>query len=211
MNENKPLPPWANIIPEGAFISYTPTYKVGEYFNRFHKESFKPTDFAPLTYYFFDPTEHGYPKDKAYPLITFLHGTSNALEGDVCINYAGGEFYSKDEYQKTLGGAYLLIPLANEYRGDDGKVHGGWDDSYIEPVYDLICDFIKNQAEPKGGISKKVIFGNSSGGRMSIRMPVRYPDFFDIGKLFEKCSDEDKKKAEALIKAATETNSAEEL
>ena len=37
------------------------------------------------------------------------------------------------------------------------------------------------------------------------------PDFFDIGKLFEKCSDEDKKKAEALIKAATETNSAEEL
>ena len=53
MNENKPLPPWANIIPEGAFISYTPTYKVGEYFDRFHKESFKPTDFAPLTYYMY--------------------------------------------------------------------------------------------------------------------------------------------------------------
>ena len=126
MNENKPLPPWANIIPEGAFISYTPTYKVGEYFDRFHKESFKPTDFAPLTYYFYDPTEHGYPKEKTYPLITFLHGTSNALEGDVCINYAGGEFYSKDEYQKTLGGAYLLIPLANEYRNEEGRVRGGW-------------------------------------------------------------------------------------
>ena len=39
---------------------------------------------------------------------------------------------------------------------------------------------MKNQAEPNGGISKKVIFGNSRGGTMSIRMPVRYPDFFDI-------------------------------
>lgn len=170
-----PTPPWANEIPQGSFISYAPTYKVGEYFDRFHKASF-----GQLNYYFFDPTEHGYEKGKKYPLLVFMHGFTNALEGDVCINYTGAEFYSKDDYQKTLGGAYLLVPLANEYRGDDGKVHGGWDDSYIEPVYDLICDFIKNQAEPKGGISKKVIFGNSSGGRMSIRMPVRYPDFFDI-------------------------------
>lgn len=172
---DKPTPPWANEIPEGSFISYAPTYKVGEYFNRFHK-----TSYDDITYYFFDPTEHGFEKGKKYPLLVFMHGYTNALEGDICINYTGAEFYSKDDYQKTLGGAYVLVPLANEYRGDDEKVHGSWDDSYIPRVYDLICDFMKNQAEPNGGISKKVIFGNSLGGTMSIRMPVRYPDFFDI-------------------------------
>ena len=36
----KPLPPWANEIPQGAFITYEPTYKVGEYFSRFHKDFF---------------------------------------------------------------------------------------------------------------------------------------------------------------------------
>ena len=35
---SKPLPPWANEIPEGAFISYETTYKVGEYFSLFKKE-----------------------------------------------------------------------------------------------------------------------------------------------------------------------------
>ena len=54
---DKPTPPWANEIPEGSFISYTPTYKVGEYFDRFHK-----TSYDDITYYFFDPTEHGYEK-----------------------------------------------------------------------------------------------------------------------------------------------------
>ena len=27
---DKPLPPWAEELPEGAFISYEPTYKGGE-------------------------------------------------------------------------------------------------------------------------------------------------------------------------------------
>ena len=40
LTENeKPTPPWANEIPEGSFISYSPTYKVGEYFDRFKKDS----------------------------------------------------------------------------------------------------------------------------------------------------------------------------
>ena len=48
-NSNIPTPPWAAEIPEGSFISYTPTYKVGEYFNRFHKASFEN-----MNYYYFD-------------------------------------------------------------------------------------------------------------------------------------------------------------
>ena len=174
-----PTPPWANEIPEGSFITYSPTYKVGEYFDCFHKDFFEPQDFDKMGYYFYDPTEHGAAKGQAYPLLVFMHGTTNALEGDVCINYAGAEFYSKEEYQKPLAGAYLLIPLANEYRDQNGKCKGQWDDVYIAPVYALINEFIKKHTEPNGGVSKKVILGNSSGGRMSLRMSAAYPEFFD--------------------------------
>ena len=172
--ETNPTPPWASEIPEGSFISYTPTYKVGEYFNRFHKASFEK-----MSYYYYDPTEYGYEKGKAYPVFIFLHGTSNALEGDVCINYAGAEFYSKEEYQKPVCGAYILVPLANEYRDENGNVKGAWDESYAASLYDLINMFIINHAKKNGGINKKFIFGNSSGGRMAIKMATIYPDFFD--------------------------------
>ncbi|MBO4319935.1 MAG: hypothetical protein J5857_05645 [Treponema sp.] len=172
-NEN-PTPPWADEIPEGSFISYSPTYKVGEYFDRFHKDSD-----GKLDYYFYDPTEHGFEKARKYPLLVIMHGTSNALEGDVCINYAGAEFYSKEEYQNTLGGAYILVPLAPEYLGEDGMVHGHWPEIETKTVYDLIYAFIKKHAEPNGGISKKAILGNSSGGAMSFKMSYDYPDFFN--------------------------------
>lgn len=177
--KNKVLPPWADKIPEGDFISYEPTYKVGEYFPRFHKDFFEPDDFEKLGYYFYDPTGHGFEKGRKYPVLIFFHGYTNALEGDVCINYAGAEFYAKDEYQKSLGGAYILVPLANELRESDGNVTGSWDDSYVRPVYDLICHFIKNHAAKNGGVGKKIVFGNSRGSSMCFKMVDAYTDFFD--------------------------------
>ena len=180
MNKNEktpPLPPWANLIPEGAFISYAPTYKVGEFFDRFHKDFFQPQNFDKLCFYFYDPTEHGYPKDRKYPLITFLHGTSNALEGEICINYTGAEFYAKDEYQKTLGGAYLLIPLANEYRDDEGNVRGGWSETPTKALYELIDTFNKKQMD--GRCTKNILIGNSSGAWMTFNMANDYTSFFD--------------------------------
>lgn len=47
----KPLPPWADKIPEGAFISYETTYKVGEYFSLFKKEHFGSMNHS-MDYYF---------------------------------------------------------------------------------------------------------------------------------------------------------------
>lgn len=177
MDNDRPLPPWLDEMPEGAFISYSGTYKVGEYFDRFHKDVFKGTSAGDLRYYWYDPTEHGYPARKDYPLIIFLHGVSNSLEGDICINYAGAEFFSTDEYQKDFGGAYLLVPLANEKREDDNLgVVGFWSDEYMVPLYDLINTFIK---EKTAGVGKKIIIGNSSGGLMSFKMVTAYTDFFD--------------------------------
>ena len=176
---DKPLPPWADQIPDGAFISYAPTYKVGEYFSRFHKEIYEPADFESLGYYFYDPTEHGFEKGHEYPLFLFLHGFTNALEGDVCINYAGAEFYAKDEYQKAVGGAYILIPLANEVRGADGKVTGSWEERHLKPIRDLVCEFINKHAAANGGVSKKIVFGNSRGATMCFKIVDAYTDFFN--------------------------------
>ena len=178
-NTTKPLPPWADKIPEGAFISYETTYKVGEYFSLFKKERFASMNCSmnhSMDYYFYDPTEHGREKGKEYPLFIFLHGATNALEGDVCINYAGAEFYATEEYQNDFGGAYLLVPLANEYYDEEKNLKGFWDDSYTEPLFNLINNFIQTKTN---GVSKKVVFGNSSGATMSFKMVTAYTDFFD--------------------------------
>lgn len=174
MADTKPLPPWADQIPEGSFISYTPTYRVGEYFNLF-----KSSKSSGMKYYFYDPTEHGYEKGKQYPLLTFLHGRSNALEGDICINYTGAEFYATEKYQSMLGGAYILIPIANEKRDENGRVSGTWDESYTKPLYDLINSFVDDYTAPRGGVNKKFVFGNSAGARMIYIFSTEYPSFFN--------------------------------
>lgn len=172
---DKPMPPWADQMPSGSFISYEPTYKVGEYFNLY-----KNDNAAGMKYYFFDPTEHGYEKGKAYPVLIFLHGYTNALEGDVCINYAGAEFFASPDYQKSLGGAYILVPLANEKRNEEGVVTGSWHETPLEDLYELINSFIKNHAESNGGVSKKMLWGNSAGATMTYLMGEKYPSFFNI-------------------------------
>ena len=174
MTESRPLPPWADEIPAGSFISYTPTYEVGKYFNLY-----KSDNAEGMKYYFYDPTEHGSPKGKPYPVLIFLHGRSNALEGDVCINYAGAEFYATEKYQKQIGGAYVLVPLANEKRDETGKVTGTWSKDYVKPLYGLINSFIKKYAEPNGGAGKKFLYGNSAGASMVFFMGTAYPSFFN--------------------------------
>ncbi len=174
MKENieRPTPPWANELPEGAFVSYDPTYPTGKYFNRFREDSF-----AGLKYYFYDPTEHGYPEKSDYPLLIFLHGTSNALVGELCINYSGAEMYASDSYQKDLGGAYILVPIANEYEDEEGNTAGFWDETYVEPVTSLIDDFIEKHTK---GVKEKVLLGNSSGARFTFTLAHNHPEKFDI-------------------------------
>lgn len=172
--QNKPTPPWAGEMPEGSFISYGPTYKVGEYFNRFHNDNA-----AGMKYYFFDPTEYGCEKGKSYPVLIFLHGYTNALEGDVCINYTGAEFYSTDKYQQALGGAYVLVPLANETSDGKGNVSGSRSEDYINPLYDLINHFINTHTAANGGVSKKLLWGNSAGATMAYQMGQAFPSFFN--------------------------------
>ncbi|MBO4863311.1 MAG: hypothetical protein J5517_02995 [Eubacterium sp.] len=172
MKEERPSPPWINEIPEGATISYDPTYPTGSFFDRFNKGSY-----SGMKYYFYDPTEHGYPNKEDYPLMIFLHGTGNALVGDLCINYTGAEMYASDEYQNDIGGAYILVPVANEVQDKDGNTTGFWDEDYVEPIIDLTQYFIKNHTN---GIKEKILLGNSSGARFTFTIAKKHPEKFDI-------------------------------
>ena len=175
--DERPTPPWAAEMPEGSFISNGPTYEVGKLFDRFVCDWFTASDGTKMKYYFFDPTTVGYPKSDDYPVLIFLHGTSNALVGDVCINYTGAELYSSDAYQKDMGGAYILIPVANEYRDETGRVQGQWSPDYVLPVGELVSSVL---AERTPGVGTKFLFGNSSGATMVFRMADAYPEMFDV-------------------------------
>lgn len=117
--------PWADGMPADSFVSTAPTYEVGRYFNLFEEDFFdasKTNDTQSMKYYYFDPTCHGYPAGTDYPLLVFLHGASNALVGKTCVNYTGAEYFASPDYQADLGGAYILVPIANEYKDEEGNL-----------------------------------------------------------------------------------------
>lgn len=172
MVEERPLSPWIDEIPKGAFISYDPGYPQGKYLDRFKTE-----ELNGLKYYFYDPTEYGFKKGEEYSILIYLHGTSNSLVGNLCINYTGAEMFASDDYQKKLGGAYILVPVANEYKEKNGTVRGYWDESYIDPVIDMIETVIK---EKTSGVKVKILLGNNAGGKFSFMLSDRRPDLFDV-------------------------------
>ena len=102
MNE-RPTPPWAAEMPKDSFLSYNVTYECGKYLSLFEQDTFETKDeiVKTLKYYFYDPTKHGYPKKKDYPIIIFLHGASNSFVGDMCVNYTRAEHYGTQKYQKN--------------------------------------------------------------------------------------------------------------
>lgn len=169
-------PYWADQIPKGCGISSTITYTFDIYDKRFdlyEKNGIK--------YYLYDPTKYGYEKNKKYPLLVFMHGYGNAGDGIKCITGCGAEQYASDKYQKLLGGAYILIPMANELKHiSDEEVENSWSEKYVEPVKDIIL-YIKNEyCEKNGGVYKCVLFGNSTGAEMTYRILDELPTTFSV-------------------------------
>ena len=146
---------WYDEVPEGDFISKAPTYRVGELFGRFHEGKYVYKDVS-MKYYWYDPREYGAADNGKLTLLTFLHGTSNALVGDVCINYTGAELYASDAYQETLGGAFILIPVANEYRDEDDRLERGVLRHGAEHIHHLTDDAGRHSERKQTGVGKHV-------------------------------------------------------
>ena len=170
------VPDWAKYLKDGEFISYYTTYKSKIYFDLFDEYSYPCAESGDIRYYVYDPIKHGAPANKKYPVLMWLHGASNALDGVKCIMCCGAEQYASPKYQQEMGGAYIIVPLANEKRLENGDLEGSWSNIYLSPVmaiYDKVC------ADNKENIGKKFVMGASAGGYFTWRLLEDYTDFFD--------------------------------
>lgn len=170
------VPQWAEFLKDGEFISYSTTYKSKIYFDLFDEYTYPCAETGDLRYYVYDPVKHGADPNKKYPVLMWLHGASNSLMGVGCIMCCGAEQYASPKYQAEMGGAYIIVPLANEQRLDDGNVLGTWSEVYSKPIkaiYDKVCD------ENTENIGKKFVMGASSGGYFTWQLLQDYCGFFD--------------------------------
>lgn len=168
--------PWEDEMDSGDFVSYAPSYVGGKERLLFDKCEFPSEVTGDFTYYLYNPLKHGANPDGKYPFLIWIHGT-NCADGINVVGHSGGEQFANEKYQKELGGgAFILVPEANE-KWVGGELQGSWSEDYFEPLANLIrmikSDFCDN-------ISKTLISGGSSGGWMSWIMAEKYTDIFDI-------------------------------
>lgn len=170
-------PAWAKDIPAGEFISHSTSYKVGKYFDLFDQYSFPNAETGDIKYYVYDPIKHGAAADGIYPVIFFFHGSGNSMAGINVINYSMAEYFASPEYQKAIGGAYLLIPVANEKDDENGQLVNGWGGPYYEPIITIKRQFIESH---KANVGKTVFMGTSDGAFFLWGMISRYSKEINI-------------------------------
>lgn len=170
-------PEWAKDIPEGDFISHFPSYVGGKYFHLYDEYSFPSEKTGAIRYYVFDPIKHGADPEGKYPVLFFFHGQGNSMDGIMAINYSMAEFFATDDYQKTMGGAYIVVPLANENRNETGKVEHGWGPDYAETIMELKRSFYREHSENAG---KSFFLGTSAGGFFVWGLLAEYSKEIDV-------------------------------
>lgn len=173
--DKHPVPEWAKLLPEGEFISYLPSYEGGKYFDLFDELSFSCEETGDITYYVYDPVKHGADKNGKYPVLLWLHGATNALNGKFCICNCGGELFASPEYQREMGGgAYIVVPLANEKTDGDGKLIETFSEKYFKPIKGIV-----ERVCSEGSTGKVFAMGGSLGGWMTWKLAEKFPETFD--------------------------------
>ncbi|MGN0385970.1 MAG: alpha/beta fold hydrolase [Lachnospiraceae bacterium] len=169
--------PWEDELGKDDFVSYMPSYVGGLYRDLFEECKLPSDAVGEMTYYLYNPMKNGdYGEEGRYPLLIFIHGATNALDGRICVSHCGGEMFASPDYQKTMDGAFVLVPLANERRDEEGNLADSWSEAYFEPLRDII-ETVKEKYEKN--IGKTVILGGSSGGGVSFAMAEHYPELFN--------------------------------
>ena len=173
------VPEWSKYLKDGEFISYSTTFKTKIYFDLFDEYTLPCKETGDIKYYLYDPVKQGSDPNKKYPVLMFFHGASNSLQGINCIMCCGAEQYASPKYQAEMGGAYIIVPIANETREADGRILGTWSDFDIPYHIPVKAIYDRVSSEHSKNIGKKFIMGASSGGAFTWRMLEEYPDYFD--------------------------------
>lgn len=158
--------PWEPLLAPDDFVSYLPTYRGGAYLDLFQEMTTQDDTVGAITSYLYAPQT-----DAPRPLLVFFHGATNALAGKICVMHSGGELYASPSYQEDMGGAYVLVPLANEKKDENGNLIDSWSPDY----FDVLARTILN-VKAQHAISKVIVLGGSSGGYMSWAFTEAYPD-----------------------------------
>lgn len=174
MSEEHPVPEWASLLPDGEFISYLPSYVGGKYFDLFDRFVYPSEETGDITYYVYDPVKHGADKNGNYPVLLWLHGATNGLNGQFCISNCGGELFASPKYQSEMGGAYIVVPLANEKMSGDGKLSGSFSEKYFKPIKGIV-----DRVCAAGSAGKVFAMGGSLGGWMTWKLAEKFPETFD--------------------------------
>lgn len=170
------LPEWAQYLSDGQFISYSNTYTSKIYFHLFDRYIQPCEQTGDIRYYVYDPVKHGADPAGKYPVLMWLHGASNSLMEEGCIMCCGAEQFASPRYQQAMGGAYIIVPLANEQRLEDGTILGTWTPEHSAPIKAI---YDKVYADHSDNISCKFVMGASSGGYFTWQLLEDYGDFFD--------------------------------
>ncbi|MDE6788397.1 MAG: hypothetical protein K2J47_03655 [Ruminococcus sp.] len=170
-------PPWEKFLGKDDFISYMPSYIGGTMIDEFDEYSYPTNDTGNITYYLFNPTKHcnNIDSSEKLPLIVFIHGATNSFDGRKCISHSGGEMFATEKYQSEIGkGAFILVPLANEKKDENGMLCDSWNDKYLPHLKAIIEETMQKYA-----VSKVIITGGSSGGAMTWKAVLAYPELFN--------------------------------
>lgn len=118
---DKPTIPWLQYLKPNDRITTSTPYIEGKYYDLFEEKHFVTGDkrIGDIRYYVYDPTKHGFSAEGTYPVLVMLHGAGASLHGITAINWAAAEYFASTDYQQRMGGAYVIVPLANETEGKE--------------------------------------------------------------------------------------------
>ncbi len=117
-----------------------------------------------------------------HPLVIWLHGAGEG-GADPRLNTLGNEvtaLYS-DEFQETMGGAYVLAPQCPTFwmqydEGGNWMDNKGVDSIFLHDLKALIDEYVASH--DKIDANRIIIGGCSNGGYMTMDMIMNYPDYF---------------------------------
>ncbi len=141
----------------------------------FEFSDFKAADGTEYKYATYDPAE------TSDTLVVWLHGMGEGGTDtkSVLLNAEVGAL-AEDDFQKAMGGAYILAPQCPTYWMDadgkgsnyiDGSIQNDGTSAYTESLHELI-----NSYRDEIGASKVIIAGCSNGGFMTMRLAMTYGD-----------------------------------
>jgi predicted esterase len=175
--------PWGAYLGPDDAVGGSGTVERFAYLDLFEEYSFEDAEAGAVKYYVYDPIKNGADPNGTYPVLLWLHGAGNALEGKNAITYAGAEPFASPEYQALMGGAYIVCPLANEYKNEDGSNAGTWMTKNEAGTTSLYSNALKGildaviAANP--AIGKTFVIGTSAGGYGAWRFIIDWTDAVD--------------------------------